>query len=132
MAKCVLSQKEVDAVLMTDAPTRMLYTVKRVADWEEIWTLTTIDGFVLLGSNDGVERVPVWPFIEFAQQCCNGKWADAKPFCISLDKFMNKWIPGMITDQRQVAVFPTPNDQATVLSATNFKAVLDEALSEFE
>ena len=127
-----LSQIEINKVLSTDADTRLTYLVKRVADWEVIWTLKDKTGFVLLGDKAGVQYVPVWPFAEYAQLSCTGTWTDAHPEAISLDRFMNKWIAGMIVDKRMVAIFPTPTDSPLVMSPEKFKLLLDEALTDYE
>jgi hypothetical protein len=127
-----LNQKEIDAVLLTDAKTRLQYMVKRVADWEEIWTLKTPDGFVLLGDKNESESIPVWPFSEFAHLCCSGDWANAVPFSISLEQFLTKWIPGIAADQRQIAIFPTSADKALVIDSEELKTLLDLAIAELE
>src|SRR5947208_1756900 len=85
---------------------RYEYFVKHVADWEEIWSLKNVDGWVMLGSDKEQEHVPVWPHPEYARMVAVGSWADCAPEVISLDNWLERWIPGMIRDQRLVAVFP--------------------------
>src|SRR5215510_1212388 len=107
----VPNEKEIKAVLSLDAPKRYDYWIKKVADQDEVWSLLQDGGWALAGSDDGRQLVPVWPHLKYAALCANGAWAGYEPKAISLETWLNRWIPGMERDNRRVAVFPTPNDK---------------------
>ena len=73
---------EIEAVLATDAETRYRYFIKRVADWEQVWSLRNTGGWVLTETDDGQQVAPFWPFQAFAQRAAVGQWADTEPTSI--------------------------------------------------
>ena len=81
-----------------------------------------------MADNDGVQSFPVWPHRQFADACVNAmnKETSAK---ISLHDWLEKWLPGMMGDGRNVAVFPTPDGQGIVVSPSQLK---DDLLAECE
>ena len=123
-----MHSKEFDALLQMPAPDRYALFIRRVADWEEVWSLRTEDGWCLVADNDGVQSFPVWPHRQFADACVNAmnKETSAK---ISLHDWLEKWLPGMMGDGRNVAVFPTPDGQGIVVSPSKLK---DDLLAECE
>ena len=127
-----IGQREIDSLSACDVQIRFEYFIKRVADWGEIWTLKDEDGYVLFGDADRQELVPVWPFREFAVQCCDGIWKNASAVSISTVEFMTKWIPGTTVDSRKVAVFPTRGGNAATVTAQVLNDALRAALDEIE
>jgi len=123
-----MHSKEFDALLQLPAPDRYALFIRRVADWEEVWSLRSDDGWCLVSDDDGVEAFPVWPHQQFADACVNSmdKETSAK---ISLQDWLEKWLPGMMGDGRKVAVFPTPNGQGIVVSPSQLR---DDLLAECE
>lgn len=101
-----MRDKEFESVMKLAAPARYEYTIKRIADRQEVWSLWK-DGWVLLGADDGRELVPVWPHARFGAAYAIGDWADREPRAIELSAWTERWIPGMTRDRRAVAVFPT-------------------------
>jgi uncharacterized protein DUF2750 len=120
------------SVLALPADRRYVYFVKRVADWEHIWSLAATDGWVLASDDQGRELVPVWPHPRFAIACETREWAGSEPRSIELADWMQKWIPGMLRDGRLVAVFPTPSDTGVVVSPDRLQRDLEEELSLIE
>ena len=110
-----LSKQEFDSVLSLSGEERYSYFIKKVTDWEEVWSLRNQDGWVLAADPSGHEVVPVWPHERFAQACAEGSWKGCDPVVIKLGEWMKRWIPGMVKDGRQVAIFPTPHDKGVVL-----------------
>ena len=106
--------------------------MKRVADWQEIWSLANVEGWVLYGDKSGQELVPVWPHPRFAEACAQGEWSDCEPRLIELDEWLDQWTPGMIEDKRLVVVFPTPDMRSTVVTPERLEADLRAELSLIE
>jgi len=128
MKEYKLGKKEIEAVSALPYGARYAYFIKKVADWKLIWTLESPDGFVLLGSRDGRERVPVWPHSEFARRLAVDKWSDAKATSIPLDAWLDLWTPGLTRDNRLVAVLPNTSLDATSIEAQKLAADIREEL----
>ena len=128
----IVSDKELAAVLALPGPDRYGYFVRSVADWEEIWTLRTSDGFVLLATTEERPLVPVWPHRRFADACAETEWAGAEATSITLEKWLQAWTPGMTNDNRDVAVFPVPSGQGVVVTPDRLKEDLLAERSQYE
>ncbi len=128
----VLTDKEYQAVIKMAAPERYEYLIKKIADNEDIWSLASDDGWVMLGDGEGHECIPVWPHSRYAEVCAVGSWLTANPQPIKLDEWLDRWLPGLENDSRLVAVFPTPVMNAAVISPTQMKNDLLEELENYE
>jgi len=126
-----INGKEFENVVHLAPKERYEYFIKKVADWEEIWSLWK-DGWVLMGDKEEGEHVPVWPHPVFAEAYAHGEWLGYKPRKIELEDWLNKWIPGMEKDKRMVAVFPTTEGQTTTVSPVQLKSDLEEELTKYE
>ncbi|MCI5143629.1 MAG: DUF2750 domain-containing protein [Candidatus Electrothrix sp. ATG1] len=127
-----LSEQELTSVLSLPGAKRYSYFIKKVADWEEVWSLRNQDGWVLAAGPSGSEIVPVWPHKRFAEACMIGEWKDCKPAVIELSTWMERWIPGMAKDNRQVAVFATPEDKSVVVQPVQLYAEISEECEQYE
>jgi len=67
-----MDNKEFEAVLSLSAQRRYAYLLKRVVDWERIWSLGTEEGWALSSDDEGHELVPVRPHERFAAACAEG------------------------------------------------------------
>ncbi|SEL57398.1 Protein of unknown function [Roseateles sp. YR242] len=124
--------QEIESVLKQKNEVRFDYFIKRVADWGEVWGLKGPAGWVLLGDEQQNEVAVFWPFKEFAAICATGAWADSTPTSIDLDSFRARWLTGLERDGRRVAVFPNIERSASVLSAAELRARLEEELDNLE
>lgn len=130
-----LSPNEYEALIHTTGPDRYKYTLKRVADWEEVWSLANEDCWVLQGGEGGTEMVPIWPHPRFAELCATGHWDGCAPRLIKLEDWCNKWLPGLSRDGRMLSVFPVPGASGTrgpVVSPDRFTDDLQEQLDMIE
>jgi hypothetical protein len=128
----VMDNEEFEAVLSLPAQHRYAYMVKRVADWERIWSLGTQEGWALSSDDEGHELVPIWPHERFAAACAQGSWGGYEPRAINLSVWMERWIPGMQRDQRMVSAFPTPGGESVRVSPEHFENDLKEELTLYE
>lgn len=131
MAKKI-NEKEFTSVVHLAAPERYTHFIKRVADRQEVWSLYADGGWALVGDDNGNELVPVWPHEEYAVACAKDKWTGYRPQVIELRAWMKRWIPGMIKDKRNVAVFPTPSMQGVHVSPERLKNDLEAELALIE
>jgi hypothetical protein len=127
-----MSEEEFRAVQRLPARQRYSYALKRIADWEEIWSLGSTSGWVVAGDAEGVEHVPVWPHERFASACATDAWSAATPRLLAMWQWLEKWVPGLERDQRRIVVFPTPDDSGIVVTPERFREDLQQELDLLE
>ncbi len=127
-----VSDKEYAAVIALPGPQRYEHFVRQVADFRELWSLKAAPGWVLLGDAEGNECVPIWPHSRYAQACAVVDWDGAEATAIPLDRWIEKWTPGMIRDGRKVAVFPTVSDRAVVVTPQRLHDDLQAELAQYD
>src|SRR5690349_12168233 len=123
--------KEFESVTHLDPKRRYEYFIKKVADWQEIWSLWK-EGWVLMEDKEGKEVVPVWPHPIYAEATAVGEWLGYAPKKINLEDWFTKWTPGMEKDHRSVAVFPTMEGETTTVSPLRLRDDLQEELAKYE
>ena len=74
-----MTDKELEAVRDLPGPKRYLYTVKKVADFEEVWSLWSENAWVLASDDAGCELVPIWPHPRLAVACATEMWSGVSP-----------------------------------------------------
>ena len=127
-----MNQAQFDQVVSLPAEDRYSHFVSKAADWRQLWTLKGADGFVLSGDDSSQQCVPIWPHPDYAAALAKGSWSDCSPAEIELEAFMSRWIPGMIKDNRMVAVFPTPEEKAIVIDPQRLHEDLSAELEQYE
>lgn len=128
MAHYQVNDPEYANVVRLGPDKRYEYFVKKVCDWEEIWSIKDVNGWCQMGSSDGRECVPVWPAHRYAQAFCVSEWKDCTAVLIPLEKWIRSWIPGMEKDGKCVAVFPTSEMQGVIRKPNEFLLDLQEEL----
>ena len=127
-----IHDKHFEDLLNQRAPERYAYFIRQVADWEEVWTLRTAVGFCLMANDDVRELVPVWPHKRFAEACAVAEFAGAEAVPISLEQWIQRWLPGMQEDGRGVAVFPTPGGQGAIVEPNQMLTDLESECEQYE
>ena len=126
-----IHDKEFAALTRMSASDRYSVFLDRVADWEEVWSLRSANGWCLVADASGVEVVPLWPQERFAIACAADD-GEEKAASISLEDLLDKWLPGMLKDGRQVAVFPVPGGDGTIVSPSRLRADLLTQCEDYE
>src|SRR5262245_3750200 len=129
-----VSDGEFKGVTALSGPERYSHFVRRVADFEEVWSLHGPGGWVTMGDESGRKCIPAWPHKRYAEACVRGAWSDAKATAITLDAWMERWLPGMMRDGLRVAVFPVEGEkqQGVIVSPADLQHDLEEELEQHE
>lgn len=109
-----LNDKKFDAACGLADDERYDYFMRKVADWEEIWSLHSPEGWVELSDEDGQICLPIWPHPDFADAWATGDWSDCKPKVIKLEHWLERWTPGLEKDDTVLAVFPVAEDEGII------------------
>lgn len=118
-----LSPQQFKAVMAMSGRERYQYFVQQVVANGHVWSLANHEGWVAL-SADGHDCVPVWPSAEFAASWATGDWSDCEPRAVTLDVWLQRWVPGMEQDGSLVAVFPNLREEGVVVSPAEVQASL--------
>lgn len=130
-----ISVKEIQNVVKQDARKRYKYFLNIVADHALLFGLKEGNGWRLLGVQVGeqtFEVVPFWPTAEYARLCATDDWCASEPTGVDVHEFIENWIPEIINDQRQIAVFPTPEGQGALVDPERLKNDLLAELARVE
>lgn len=125
-----LSEKEMLAVLALGAAERYAYFIKKATDESRLWSLWK-DGWALAADDTGHQVVPVWPHQNYATICASGEWLGHVAKEIDLNTWLERWLPGIKSDNRFVAIFPTPDDRGAVVDSVRLSADLKEELENY-
>jgi hypothetical protein len=109
-------------------PQRYAYFLDKAAEWSEVWTLSSEEGFVTLGDASGQVCVPVWPHRDFAAALAVGEWEHCKAECVNITDFLQKWAQGMSRAGYMFAVFPTINKTGVVAEPDRLRSDLLEEI----
>lgn len=122
--------KKIENVLRLDAPSRSEYFVRKVADFEVVWSL--FDKGWATAHTGAATAVPFWPEEEFAKLCATDEWQGFRPAAIALEDFLERWLPGMANDQRICAVFAAPSDHGTLMLPMDLEKLIRQELEQYE
>jgi len=103
-----MNERKIENLLNLSDEERYDYFVRKVAEYDEVWSLYHEKGWAVLSDNASRVIVPFWPEEEFASICCSSQWDGYSARKINLKDFMEKWLPGMEKDNRYVNVFYSP------------------------
>lgn len=95
--------KEVENVLKLSNAKKYEYFIKKIADYEEVWSIKDEDGWATLGEADE-SFFPVWAKKEYSDLCISGEWEEYRSAKIDLYEFIEEWIPGLKKDGIKVTV----------------------------
>ncbi|WP_028532302.1 DUF2750 domain-containing protein [Paenibacillus sp. UNC217MF] len=133
MSKGFESSPVFKAMIKRSARDRYIYSVKRIADWEEAWSLKLNDGYVTTSDKEGNLSMPIWPFKEYAMKCIEDEWENCQTQKIRLDKLLDEILPNLSEEGTHVVVFKVPEDPDVVrVSADDFKNNLLYECSQYE
>jgi hypothetical protein len=127
-----LNPKQFAAVSALPAPDRYQHFVGRVADWQFVWGLRDLGGWVSAADDEGNPGFAVWPHPDYAAACAIEKWAGNSPAAIEIHEFLENWLTGMASDGVAVAVFPTATMRGVLVPALQLQRAIQEELSRVE
>jgi hypothetical protein len=108
-----MNQKEFASVIKQPPSVRYSYFIKKVADYEEVWSLYD-HGWATARDDEGNMLIPFFPKKEYAEYCAVSEWKNFKAEPIDLYEFIDKWLVGMREDRVRPSIFPTNEDAVLV------------------
>ncbi|SFD83740.1 Protein of unknown function [Chitinophaga sp. CF118] len=128
-----INQKEIDSLINSSPETRFEYAVKRIADWEKVWTIVDDAGNIGMLTDEAKNVIfPLWPFEEFAKLCCKDEFQRFKPLAIELSEFLENYLPDYEKKGYKFSVLPLPTGKGEIMEISMFKVALDSELDRIE
>lgn len=127
-----MNQKEIDNVIALQPIDRYRYFIKKIADWEEFFTLTDENGDYALSELDNHELFPVWSAKEFAELCKTDGWEKYNIKKLSLDDLEGEIIEFITTKNCLINVFPVHSNTGFVVSLKEFIRDLNDELDKIQ
>ena len=124
-----MNQHEFEEVIMQPAPIRYEYFIKKVVDFEEVWGLYN-EGWASAQDDKGNVLLPFYPNEKFAEAFAKKEWEGCRPKKIELEYFLEKWLPGMMSDGLKLSIFPTDIDSALV-DVDRLREDIEEELEKY-
>lgn len=93
---------------------RYEYFIKKIVDFEEVWSLSNEKGWVTSKASDGSLMLHFWPTKEHAKLCAIKEWENSTPESIDLEDFVGNWLPGMLNDGVSISIFYNNIDSITL------------------
>lgn len=107
------------------------YFIRKVCDFEQVWSLKNRSGWATLNVNEEV-AIPFWPEKEFAEDCAHENWEGLIAEKIELKDFLMKWLEGMHVNNQQAMIFMTSNSSGTLISPLVLKSDLELESEQYE
>lgn len=127
-----ISKKEIENVSKLESFKRYRYTIKRIADFEELWTILDKNSDIALSDIEDQTFVSFWPAKEFIGSNLNLEWEECSPYKFDLDDFEEKLIPLIKMENYLINVFPVEGKSGFVVNLDEFIRDLNDELKQYE
>lgn len=118
-----LTDKEITCILAQSPDVRYGYSLKRIADNDCLWVLTTKAGHYISTHEDGLKELPIWPFQEYAENYISAlsKDDDYMTIRFSLEKLADELVDSLCENGTAICVFPiSEKDNGKIVSVNTF------------
>ena len=130
-----LTDKEIKAVVAQASDVRYDYSLKRIADNDSLWCLSSgEDGYMFI-QDKGVKLFPIWPFKEYANKylLTLGFEKDYRCVEIGIEKFSNEFVDYLCYNAIHVCLFPISHiDYGKIVSVNTFAEDLSVELENYQ
>ena len=116
-----LTDKEINAILSKSQDVRYSYSLKRIADNDCLWVLATKEGNFISFHDKGLNMLPLWPFLEYAENYISASDNEDGWTAIgfSLEKFADELIDSLCENGMSICVFPVSEDDRGKIVGVN-------------
>jgi hypothetical protein len=126
-----ISNQEIDNVSKLPAVERYSYFVKRVADFEILYSLIDNSNNLALSEIEGRKMLSFWTAPEFATICAIKEWQDYSTKEISLEEFEEEYIDIIELNNYLINIFPTVETTGFVVDVNEFARDLSEEMKKY-
>ncbi|MCW8880418.1 MAG: DUF2750 domain-containing protein [Kangiellaceae bacterium] len=124
-----LNPEQFESVLALSSADRYSHFVGKVADWQQLWGVKNGEGWLFPIIDGEFEYFPVWPHPEYAQKMSDLHFPGHSATEISLEQFLNEWLPDFEKDGVKVGVFPNKEWSIWVMEPSDLAECLRDEMS---
>lgn len=123
-----LHKREIENISKLEPYERYTYFIRKVADFEELWTITDKKGDLILSIIDDNKLVSFWTNEAFITGNLKGDFEKCIPFKMSLDDFEEKIIPLILENKYLLNIFSLNGKSGFIVDINEFVRDLNEEL----
>jgi len=127
-----MHQKEIENVSNLEPFERYEYFIKKIADFEVLFSLKSSEGNFAISETDDKYMLPLWSHEEFAKQNLNAGWESFQVYEISLEELETDIFSFISENNYLINVFPLNNKTGFVVNLEEFKRDLEEELEKIQ
>lgn len=126
-----MNQKEYDNVINLKPFERYKYFIKKVADFEELWTIINFNGDYALSDVEDNVMISFWPKSEFIKSNLTNGWEDCKPKRLTLDDLENEIFDLIDSNNFLINIFPVNGKSGFIVDLNEFARDLSDELKNY-
>ncbi|WP_303850144.1 DUF2750 domain-containing protein [Apibacter mensalis] len=126
-----MRQQKFDNVSKLEPLDRYKYFIKKIADFEELWTILDVNNDYALSDVEEYTLISFWPEEEFVFSNLDKEWKDCRPVKIDLDELYNTIFPIIEANKYLLNIFPINGRTGFVVDLIEFKRDLEEELENY-
>lgn len=127
-----MHQKEIENILNLGSFERYKYFIKKIADFEVLYSLKSSQGNFAISETDNQFMLPLWSHKEFAKLNLNSGWENFEIYEISLEELEADIFPFILENNYLINVFPHNHKTGFVVNLEEFKRDLEEELENYQ
>ena len=130
-----ISKQEFEAITKLVPEKRYDYFIKRICDWEQVWTLYDDDCIILNEDKKGDLFILLFPFEPFASYYAIRKEGMQNAVCksYSIEDFFGSFLEKLLSNNiTKALVFPIPNGFGLNVPIKTIKEDVNEELENYE
>lgn len=126
------SEKEVSALNKKPSKVRRDYSIKKIADWEEIYVLKDEHSQLAYGDIDGHLVIPIWPSLIMANGNAVEQWDNFSGHSYSIEDFFKLFEREEKNVELLISLYPINGESGFVMSLEEFMRDLLIELRKYE
>jgi hypothetical protein len=126
-----MNQKEFDSVISLKSFERYKYFIKKVADFEELWTIINVDGDYALSDVEDNVMITFWPKPKYITSNLTDGWENCKPKKLTLDDLENDIFDLIASHNFLINIFPVNGKSGFIVDLNEFARDLGEELKKY-
>jgi hypothetical protein len=128
----MMNNKKLENVLKLEPKKRYEYFIRKIADFEELWTIVDENGNYAIATVDNKTLMSFWPEEEFIVSNLNDEWSNCKALNLSLDDLADEVLPYIAKNNHLINVFPINGRAGFIVDLEEFSRDFTEELKKYE
>lgn len=126
-----ISQKGIENICKLTPFDRYCYFIKRVADFETMYTLVNEVGDLALSEIEDKFLLPFWSAQAYAELNIADEWQKYTVKKVTLEEFENNYIDMIVGNNYLINIFPINNKTGFVVDVNEFARDLSDEMQKY-